>query len=254
MRRDFVANVSHEIRTPLTVLSGFLETLRNLPLDRGRAASACIALMTQQAERMGHLVSDLLTLARLEGSPRPGADRWVGVDALFAQVEAEARALSAGRHALTFAAAARRRDRRRRDRAAERARQPRQQRGPLHARRRPHRRRVATAPTTAAARSRSSTAGRASRACTCRASPSASTASTAAARARSGGTGLGLAIVKHVMQRHGGELDIDSEPGKGSTFRLVFPAAAGARDRVGPMRAARVDSAPTPRRDSASCR
>jgi len=32
MRRDFVANVSHEIRTPLTVLSGFLETLRNLPL------------------------------------------------------------------------------------------------------------------------------------------------------------------------------------------------------------------------------
>ena len=32
MRRDFVANVSHEIRTPLTVLSGFLETMRNLPL------------------------------------------------------------------------------------------------------------------------------------------------------------------------------------------------------------------------------
>ena len=37
MRRDFVANVSHEIRTPLTVLSGFVETLRNLPLDRGGA-------------------------------------------------------------------------------------------------------------------------------------------------------------------------------------------------------------------------
>ena len=32
MRRDFVANVSHEIRTPLTVLSGFVETMRNLPL------------------------------------------------------------------------------------------------------------------------------------------------------------------------------------------------------------------------------
>ena len=32
MRRDFVANVSHEIRTPLTVLSGFIETLTNLPL------------------------------------------------------------------------------------------------------------------------------------------------------------------------------------------------------------------------------
>ena len=32
MRRDFVANVSHEIRTPLTVLAGFVETLRTLPL------------------------------------------------------------------------------------------------------------------------------------------------------------------------------------------------------------------------------
>ena len=40
----------------------------------------------------------------------------------------------------------------------------------------------------------------------------------------SGGTGLGLAIVKHVMQRHGGQLLISSEIGKGSVFKLVFPA------------------------------
>ena len=40
-----------------------------------------------------------------------------------------------------------------------------------------------------------------------------------------GGTGLGLSIVKHVMQRHGGELRIDSHLGVGSHFELAFPAA-----------------------------
>ena len=39
----------------------------------------------------------------------------------------------------------------------------------------------------------------------------------------SGGTGLGLAIVKHVMQRHGGLLQITSTAGQGSCFNLVFP-------------------------------
>jgi len=39
-----------------------------------------------------------------------------------------------------------------------------------------------------------------------------------------GGTGLGLAIVKHIAQRHDAELQIESTPGKGSTFRLVFGA------------------------------
>jgi len=39
-----------------------------------------------------------------------------------------------------------------------------------------------------------------------------------------GGTGLGLAIVKHVLSRHQGDLLIESEPAKGSTFTACFPA------------------------------
>jgi len=41
------------------------------------------------------------------------------------------------------------------------------------------------------------------------------------------GTGLGLAMVYGIAQRHGAELQIDSEPGKGTTIRLLFPDAAG---------------------------
>ncbi|WP_256360627.1 ATP-binding protein [Methylomonas koyamae] len=37
------------------------------------------------------------------------------------------------------------------------------------------------------------------------------------------GTGLGLAIVKHVLVRHDAKLDIDSQLGRGSRFRCVFP-------------------------------
>jgi len=39
-----------------------------------------------------------------------------------------------------------------------------------------------------------------------------------------GGSGLGLAIVKHALQRHGAELEIRSEEGRGSTFTCHFPA------------------------------
>jgi two-component system, OmpR family, phosphate regulon sensor histidine kinase PhoR len=46
---------------------------------------------------------------------------------------------------------------------------------------------------------------------------------TAASRQK-GGTGLGLAIVKHIAARHRGRVDVQSAPGQGSTFSLVFPA------------------------------
>jgi PAS domain S-box-containing protein len=42
-------------------------------------------------------------------------------------------------------------------------------------------------------------------------------------RSESSGSGVGLAIVKKVMNNHGGEVAVESEPSKGSTFRLYFP-------------------------------
>jgi signal transduction histidine kinase len=37
------------------------------------------------------------------------------------------------------------------------------------------------------------------------------------------GSGLGLALVQHIMQAHGGSVEVDSAPSKGSTFTLVLP-------------------------------
>jgi signal transduction histidine kinase len=45
------------------------------------------------------------------------------------------------------------------------------------------------------------------------------------ARSRAtGGTGLGLAIVRHVAEGHGGSIQVESDLGQGSTFRLRIPA------------------------------
>ena len=40
-----------------------------------------------------------------------------------------------------------------------------------------------------------------------------------------GGTGLGLAIVKHIVTQHGAELNLESEPGKGTTITILFENA-----------------------------
>ena len=223
MRRDFVANVSHEIRTPLTVLAGFIETMDNLPLTEVERKRV-LELMTQQTRRMQTLVSDLLTLAQLEGSPRPAADRWVPLAQLLAQVESDAKALSGGRHAIAFGAVG----------AVEIAGAQSELLSAIHnlvsnaVRYTPEGGRIEVSwrrlPDDSGELMVSDTGLGIAREHLPRLTERFYRVDGSRSR-DTGGTGLGLSIVKHVAQRHGAELKIDSEPGKGSRFRIIFPAA-----------------------------
>ena len=235
MRRDFVANVSHEIRTPLTVLAGYVETLSSIQLPPEEQRRV-LHVMEQQAGRMQALVSDLLQLAQLEGSPRPRLDQWVPVAALLGQAVADAQSLSAGRHRITVSPTD----------TADGAGVP----------------TAAVMVEVACSLTELQSAlgnlvtnavrytpagGRIELRWTQRDDgsglfevqddgPGIAREHLArlterfyrvdSGRSRdTGGTGLGLAIVKHVIQRHGGEILVDSEPGKGSVFALTLPPA-----------------------------
>jgi len=70
MRTDFVANVSHELRSPLTALAGFIETLRGPAKDDVEARERFLGLMSHEATRMVHMISDLLSLSKVEAQSR----------------------------------------------------------------------------------------------------------------------------------------------------------------------------------------
>ena len=103
MRQDFVANVSHELRTPLTVLSGYLETFSDhaeqLPAQWQRG----LTLMSEQSARMEHLVTELLTLSRLETSDFKAETAPINVAELLAAIRQDALALPEYQHQITLA-------------------------------------------------------------------------------------------------------------------------------------------------------
>jgi two-component system phosphate regulon sensor histidine kinase PhoR len=236
MRRDFVANVSHEIRTPLTVLGGFVETLQTLRLS-AQEQERYLDLMAVQADRMQSLVSDLLMLSRLEGSPPPGTQEWVALPSLMEQLKQDAHALSAALnplsvhgHRIIFSAPLNK----------EIAGSPSELHSALS-------NLVSNAirytPPTGEVQLK--ICGFADGRVACSVTDTGPGIASEhisrlterfyrVDRSRSrdtGGTGLGLAIVKHVAQRHGAELKIESTLGKGSSFTIVFPAS-----RIRPMK------------------
>jgi two-component system, OmpR family, phosphate regulon sensor histidine kinase PhoR len=76
IRRDFVANASHELRTPLTAVRGYTETLRDGALTDPDSAPRFIEMIHKHTLRLQRLVDDLLALSRAEApeqrfDPRP---------------------------------------------------------------------------------------------------------------------------------------------------------------------------------------
>ena len=220
-RRDFVANVSHELKTPLTVLSGFLETIRELPVTEAQR-NQYLGLMHAQAHRMENIVEDLLVLSKLESTNAPAQEDSIDMREMMDRLTTDANTMSRSQHHIECTAAS-------------------------------SAKLIGAEDELASAFSnlvsnaiRYTPAGG-----TIRLTWSINPEGCAVFgvedtgpgiepqhlprlterfyrvdRSRSretGGTGLGLAIVKHVATRHQATLLIDSEVGKGSCFSMVFP-------------------------------
>jgi two-component system phosphate regulon sensor histidine kinase PhoR len=66
IRRDFVANVSHEIRTPITAIKGFVETLRDGSVKDPKDSQRFLEIIEKHVDRLEAIIEDLLSLSRIE--------------------------------------------------------------------------------------------------------------------------------------------------------------------------------------------
>ncbi len=234
VRRDFVANVSHELRTPLTAIKGYAETLLGSAGDDREARRRFLSVIDRHSERLGRLIDDLLTLSDLELGRTPlrlgtvavgpavedvlqilsDTAKRVGVE-LGARVDPTSPALEADAdrfrqvlinlvdNAIKYTPGG--------GRVSVRA---------VAARGAEHHGMVEIAVEDTGVGIPAQDLPRLTE----------RFFRVDKGRSRAlGGTGLGLAIVKHIVQAHGGELGITSAVGRGTTVRVLWPAAAPAR-------------------------
>ena len=229
MRSDFIANASHELRTPLASIIGYIETLQNHARDDPEARERFLGIMAREAGRMQRLVDDLMSLGRIEMTEHLRPNEVRSLEDIAAE-SAAALMPMAVRAGTTLEV------------ALEPGGSP-----------------VACDPDQLAqvfanlidnATKYGGAGGtvRVARAAPSRAHPNRCGVSisdtgpgierehiprlterfyriSVTSSRNKGGTGLGLAIVKHILNRHGGRLEITSNPGKGSTFTVWLPRA-----------------------------
>jgi len=235
MRADFVANASHELRTPLAALLGFIETLQGPARTDAAARDRFLAIMQAQAARMARLIDDLLSLSRIELNAHRKPDTPIDILSALRQVCDSLQALARGRgvtieatlpdHPVMVAG-----DRDELMRVFENLIENALKYG--------------------------ESGGRVEITFSAKPEPGGGEGSITVrdfgpgiapehlprlterfyrvdvgeSRAQ-GGTGLGLALVKHILNRHGGRLSIESQPGSGAAFTVRVPLLAGASDK-----------------------
>ena len=220
-RRDFVANVSHELKTPLTVLSGFLETLRELPVTEEQRAHY-LGLMQTQTHRMQNIVDDLLVLSKLESTAATTQEDTLVMGLVLERLCNDALGISRNQHEIVIECTSEMQLLGAEDELSSAF----SNLVSNAIRYTPAGGKItlgwATDPKGCGVFSVNDTGpGIESQHL-----PRLTERFYRVDRSRSretGGTGLGLAIVKHVATRHQAQLVIDSEVGKGSCFSIVFP-------------------------------
>jgi two-component system phosphate regulon sensor histidine kinase PhoR len=232
MRADFIANASHELRTPLAALLGFIETLQGSARDDAVAREKFLAIMQVQATRMARLIDDLLSLSRIELNAHLRPQTQLDLAPIVRQVVDGLQMLARDRHVEIGIEAPAEPigvlgDRDELIRALENLAENALKYGASG-------KRVDIVLQRAEAIDGGEEAQIAVRDYGPGIAPEHLPRLTERfyrvdvvdSRAQ-GGTGLGLALVKHIMNRHGGKLTVESTPGAGATFRLHLPLSAG---------------------------
>ena len=225
VRSDFVANVSHELRTPLSILRGYIETLVDNPETSREELARILQVMERHSKRLGLLVDDLLSLAQLESSTTTLEIDQVRLPELFDHILRDWKEKLGEKNLKVIVYLSQ-------DASPIRADETRLQEvlynllenAVKYSRENGEIRVQAARRGSEIVLSVSDDGIGISKDDLPRIFERFYRADKARTR-EVGGTGLGLAIVKHIAQLHGGRVEAESEPGRGTSIRVVLPVA-----------------------------